>query len=227
MSHTRTAEEIRGDHIRLLGEQLGAVYHELYSEYYWLRLKWQEFVTLFGSAARVDILNASAPAYFHMLQDTLSDDILMHLARLTDSPRSMGKSNLTFMALPELVTEHDPVLQGLIGTAQAECGFARDWRNRRLAHRDLDLALGNAAVALAPATRRSIDRAINSLHGIVNHISTNSFNTQLDPEVIESTGGAEALLYRLRDGIAARQQRLEGLGSGSLDEDDFAPLPPL
>lgn len=227
MSHTRTAEEVRADHIRLLGEQLGAVYHELYSEYYWLRLKWQEFIKLFGSAARVDILNAAAPACFRMLEDVLSDDILMHLARLTDSPRSMGKSNLTFVALPELISDHDPVLQDLIRTAQAECGFARDWRNRRLAHRDLDLALGNAAIALAPATRLSIDRAINSLHAVLNHISATSFDTHLDPEIIESTGGAEALLYGLRDGIAARQRRLERLGSGSPDEDDFAPLPPL
>jgi hypothetical protein len=224
MPHTRTAEELKKEASRVLGEPLGSVFHELTNEYYWLRLKWQEFLQVFGSADRVEILNAAAPEYFQMLQDVLSDDILMHLTRLLDPRRVSGKNTLTFRALPGLLAENDAELDRLLQAALEDAAFARDWRNRRLAHRNLEVAIGHAAEPLAPATRHSIDQAISSLYEILNHLSHEWFNVHLDPEVVEAAGGAEALLYVLRDGARYKQEQLS---QRSHDEDELPPLPPL
>src|SRR5690606_4985825 len=98
MTSSRSSEELRHRYVQVLGAEFGNLYHALESEYFWVRLKWQEFVALFASADRVEILNAAAPAYFLMLQDVLSDDILMHVARLTDPPTTGKKRNLTIQA---------------------------------------------------------------------------------------------------------------------------------
>jgi hypothetical protein len=39
---------------------------------------------------RLDIMNGSAPAFFHMLQGELSDMILPHLSRMTDKQVTAG-----------------------------------------------------------------------------------------------------------------------------------------
>lgn len=205
MTSSRSSEELQRRHIQVLGQELGAVYHALENEYFWVRLKWQEFVALFASAERVEILNAAAPAYFLILQDVLSDDILMHLARLTDPPKTGNKRNLTVRSLPELVTDGDIMLPELVRTVMDKTEFARDWRNRRLAHRDLGLALGESVKSLEPATREAIDVALDSLHAVFSHFSAKHFGEHLDHEVIEARGSAESLLHVLGAGLAHEQ----------------------
>jgi len=213
----------------VFGDHAGFVYRSLENEHFWLRLKWQEFTTLFKSRGRVEILDAAAPDFFGMLQDALSDDILMHIARLTDpaqSYNSKAKANLTVQVLPGLLPNAPAQLTNLVAAAVANAEFARDWRNRRLAHRDLAVALGTSARTLAPATRDSINRAVDSLHDIVAEVSAHYFNAHLASEVVEAPGGAEALLYVLRDGVRYRKQLMDRFLEEDNDHDGFDPLPP-
>ena len=54
--------------------------------------KWNDFVELFGTKeTRIDLLNGSAPRFFRIVQNVLWEETLLHLARLTDSPDSVGK----------------------------------------------------------------------------------------------------------------------------------------
>jgi hypothetical protein len=47
-----------------------------------------------------DRLNRSAPGFFRMLQEQQFETNMLHMARLTDSPNSVGKANLTIRNLP-------------------------------------------------------------------------------------------------------------------------------
>ena len=50
-----------------------------------LHLKWNEYVVLFGTGPeRVDLLNRAAPGFFHLVQDSWWDDLLLHISRMTD-----------------------------------------------------------------------------------------------------------------------------------------------
>lgn len=157
-----TAEEAKNNYIEKMGDALGTQFHALWQEVAWLHIKCTEYLELFGSkSTRVDLLNRAAPAFFSMIQGVLWEDIVLHVARLTDSPTSLGNTNLTIRNLPELV---DPTmteaLRGLVDKGLLETQFCRDWRNRRIAHRDLELATNKSPRPLAAATRKQLNEAL-------------------------------------------------------------------
>lgn len=59
----------------------------------------------------------------------------------------------------EVEAEHIEVAR-LAAEACSACQFARDWRNPRLAHRDLALALDQGAQPLAGVSRQDVERAL-------------------------------------------------------------------
>src|SRR6266581_7125773 len=106
------------------------------------------FETLYAhSAERLQLLNRVAPQFFWQQQATMCEDILLALARITDPPRSVGKEHLTIRGLDRIMPDQalTQEVRDLIAAAVSNCSFARDWRNRRLAHNDLDLKLKQSA----------------------------------------------------------------------------------
>lgn len=219
----QTSEQVRTEYLDRLGPNLGPVFAELKDDLAWLQLKWAEYRELFGgSPERIDLLNGAAGLFFRILQDTLWEDALLHLCRLTD-PASMGrKQNLTIQALPDLCD--DPALKKecalLIEKAIAKVSFARDWRNRRIGHRDLGVALGNAT-PLATGSRADVSAALSAIHGVVNHIHETLLDSTISDEVIAPQTGAEALLYVIRDGLEADSARRERIRSGTFTQADL------
>lgn len=107
---------------------------------------------------RITLLNQAAPFFFRMIQDELWESTLLSLARLTDPSNSQGnpdRSNLTLQALPALTTDVTlkRELDKKISEATKLTAFCRDWRNRRIAHRDLKLALDEPTNPLAEGKR--------------------------------------------------------------------------
>jgi hypothetical protein len=156
----RTPAEVDNHYLVKMGEALGTQFYALWQEVVWLHWNWAEFVELFGTKpTRIELLNQAAPAFFRVVQDTLWEVTLLHIARLTDQSRSGGRNdraNLTIRNLPGLI--HDPelkqVVSGLIETAVDKAGFCRDWRNRHIAHRDLNLALSADEARARPSPVR-------------------------------------------------------------------------
>src|SRR5271166_410378 len=96
-----TADELEKRNIAKMGEALGKQYSALHNEVAILHLYWKEFLELFGTnQKRIDRLNQTAPGFFQMLQDELFQTNVLHIARLTDPPKSVGKDNLTLRNLP-------------------------------------------------------------------------------------------------------------------------------
>jgi hypothetical protein len=215
----RTAEQARGDNIAAMGRDVGEAYSALWQEVAWIHKKWNQYVALFGASSdRIDLLNRAAPSLFRTVQDTLWDDVLLHLARLTDSPRSMGRSNLSLRHFEEVVA-NEPIastVRSLADAAHNASTFARDWRNRRLAHRDLELALGQPVQPLAPASRADIKSAMSALTALLDAVSqyylgsTNMFDFGPD------RADALALLYIIRDGLEFEAQRKKLINRGDL-----------
>jgi len=90
-----------------------------------------------------------------------------------------------------------------------KAAFAREWRNKLIAHHDLDLALNRRAVALPAVTREQIDDVLSDLASLLNLVDEHFNNQTTFYEWIERGEGAAALLYVLRDGIRLDQKRSE------------------
>lgn len=108
MGTVSTSDETKQEYIKQMGEELGLLFYALWKEITWLHLKWHEYVTLFGTkSSRIELLNDVAPLFFRIVQDSLWDDILLHIARTTDPPKSSGKKNLIIRRLASLVTDEE------------------------------------------------------------------------------------------------------------------------
>jgi AbiU2 len=226
MSAERTSEETKQRYIELMGAELGTLFHVLSNELAWLYAKWGEYVELFGTKpSRIDLVNRAAGFFFRIVQDSLWEDALLHIARLTDPPKSAGRQNLTIRRLPELIDDPSTKerVSTLINTATGKSSFCRDWRNRHIAHKDLNLALRKGAEPLEPASRAQVKEALDSLSDILNAVSLHFDDSTTSFEGVGSGRGAISLLYVIDDGLQQEQQRRHRLATGDIRAGDYGP----
>ena len=225
MAEKYESEEAKQEYQKAMGEELGQLFWLLSNECSWLHWKWSDYVILFGSKPeRIDLLNHAAPAFFKLVQDTMWEDILLHMCRLADPPKSCGKHSLTLQRLPDLVsTAMRSDVHSLLQEAIRKCEFARDWRNRRIAHRDLGHALNKHAVPLAQASRKGVRDALKAIVGLLNHVEQQQCGSTTYYDGISPHGNAESLLCVLRNGIEADTSRRRRLISGNPLPEDLRP----
>jgi hypothetical protein len=225
-SRYQSAEEVEANYLKRLGTELGAAFYALHTETTWLFIKWEQFRTLYGTTPeRIELLNEAAPLFFRVLQDSLWEDILLHISRLTDAPQSLGKTNLTIQGLPLLIGEPElrEEVQVLVERAVEQSTFARDWRNRRLAHRDLALALKQSTRELTEASREKVQKAAEAIAATLNCISLRKFESTTGYEYAQHPGDATSLLYVLLEGTTSERRRRDRLRRGEYLPEDLAP----
>jgi len=223
---SRSAEQIKIQNMALMGDELGELYSALWQQVTWLYTKWGEYLTLFGTKqSRIELLNSTAPAFFKTVQDSLWEDVLLHITRITDSPKTAKKDNLSFLRLPGLILDSKlkVTTEQLLTTAIDASAFARDWRNRRIAHSDLKLMLLLSAEPLAAASRSHVQSTLSALAAVLNCISNSYLNstTMFEFCLEPSPGGALTLLHYLHDGQEAKTSRKERVESGIFSPEDI------
>jgi len=210
----KSAGEHRDDCIRLMGQELGEVYAALWQELSWAYRNWREYVVLFGhDEERVELLNAAAPGFFRIVQDTLYEAVVLHIARLTDRPNPGGKPVLSVTRLPSLLSDANlrGDISGLLGEVDAKVAFCRDLRNRHIAHRDLSLATQQSADSLSAGSRRQVADALHALAGVLNKVSLHFDSSETAFDVDTMIGGASLLVDVVREGVAVRNAEFERL----------------
>jgi hypothetical protein len=211
VASTQTQEEVRTEYIAAMGVELGQLQYLLWHDVTSLHLKWVEFRELFATrATRIDLMNETAPAFFSRLEDVLWSDVLLHLSRLTDRPVIAGRQNLTLLRYPPLVESlpiKDSIRAGL-HRVEAATRFARDWRNRRLAHRDYHHAQNPAASPLEEGSRASVEEALEAIRDLMQVPESYFRDTKIGYQhVVQAAGGAWDLLYHLESGLEAKRSR--------------------
>jgi hypothetical protein len=153
-----TYEEARKEYERVMGPQLGEVYHLLWNQCALLHIHWEEYLDLFGKdQEQFDVMNGFAASLFKTIQDALWSGILLHLCRFAD-PRVVGhRKTLSLEALLSY-QESKPIsnFAPLVAEAKDKIRFAQDWRNRTIAHLDLDHARDRGAKPLSTASRAHV-----------------------------------------------------------------------
>ena len=142
----------------------------LFKDIFWLGAKWHEYDALFGSGKpTVDLLNRAAGYLFLIIQDTLWDDLLLHLSRLTGPEKTLSKDNLTIRRLPGLIPDSElrQKIDALVASCVDHCDFVKDHRNKRLAHHDLGMAVEGREKDLTGVSRAQIRQAVDQMRNIV------------------------------------------------------------
>ena len=224
------AEEIERQYVEKMGPKLGDIYYRLFNECARVHEKWSEYAEIFGVKERVELVNSVAPSFFRLLQDVLWDDVLLHIARLTDEAKTAGqRDTLSIRQLPALVNRsaRDEVRQRS-EEALSRAKFARDWRNRRLAHTDLALALGSGnAKPLQTASRALVAESLEAIAATLNIVQKTTSTLRVSCTNLHPGEGALALLYILRDGLDTDAKRRERLSKGEWQPEESGAPPAL
>ena len=227
MAENKSAEQLLEQHIRDMGTDLGTLYNALMNEVAWVHAKWTQYQQLYiHSPERIALLNKVAGHFFRIIQDALLEDIILHLVRLTDPPKSMGRDNLTLCSLPSFISDPPQTTEvnDLIEAAQVACKSARTWRNRRLAHRDLDLALASETEPLPGISYADINAALAAMRAVLNCLEGHYWNSEIAYEHFLMGGGeADSMVYYLSEGVRAEERRRERLQQDNPLPEDLEP----
>jgi hypothetical protein len=208
----QTAEEAREQYVRLMGPDLGRVYDVLRNDLSTALVTWTLYRQLYSSQERITLFNDVAGTFFGVLQDILLRDTLLALARLVDREETGTKQNLTLQRLPSLLCCH-PQLQAAVAadvaSAKSVCEAAVDWRNRRIAHRDLDVALSEEKVPLPEIPFDEINGALTTIAKLLNRLEAhfNKGATVMYEWLEMGGGGVESLVFFLQRGLEAERSR--------------------
>ncbi|MBZ5642529.1 MAG: hypothetical protein LAO19_07210 [Acidobacteriia bacterium] len=211
MSTSRSAKETLAHYIDAMGQELGQVFHATSNELTWIHWRWSQFCTLFGQdESLMHVLNEAAPFFFRIIHDVLFEDTMLAIARITGPPATFSKANLAITKFPELIVRSDlkARISELVIAAQGSATFARDWRNRHLAHRDLDLAVLNPKVQpLATVTRNHVDNALSALRDVLNFVEESYCKEHTAYSHCSVPGDARELLYIINSGLSHERDR--------------------
>ena len=225
MARSLTPDEARSDYIQQMGEPLGKTFYALWQDLAYLYMKWSEYVELYGKKpTRIELLNKSAPLFFRIVQDSLWEDTLLHIARLADPEKSRGKSNLSIQALPGLIGDPNTKksVTEKVAVAIDKAKFCREWRNRHIAHRDLCLALKEGANPLPPASRAKVKEALGAIADVLNAVSHHLMNSTTAFDIQTGSDGVVSLLYVIDDGLKAKVERRNRIKSHEYRQEDLA-----
>jgi hypothetical protein len=208
-----------------MGTELGELFYLLKQDIFQLYVQWNEYVDAYGTnEKRIDLLNRAAAGFARSVQDALWADVLLGLTRLTDPPKSVGKHNLTVTRIPDLLEcDLKNSVEELVEAAVDLATFARDWRNRYFAHRDLQHAIDANAVPLQPASRLKVREALEAIVAIMNRVEAHFCDSTTFYSETRHLNGIVSLLYVLDDGLRFAQEWRARLEAGAPLPSDYQP----
>jgi hypothetical protein len=209
--------------------QLKDVWDFLHAEVVWLHGRWEIYNQLYGeSAARIDLLNRTAPTFFALLQGILLNDVQLTLSKLADPAATLKHPNLTLETLlqrvgklpePELAAQLTPLLERY----QTACASVKARRNKDIAHFDFatQIAPAQKATVLPGPSRAEIGTALIALRVFMATTFGHFERKHLAYEMFSLHDGASQLLFVLKQGL--RYDEL--VDAGTIDLGDLAKSP--
>lgn len=201
MATTRSEDEVENAYLSSMGQELGAAFFQLYRKLTELHIVWQQYRQLFGTDSRtVQLLNRTAGLFFKIIQDELWDSVLLAISRMTDPPNTSGRKNLTIQSLPSLI--ENPGLRAevhdLCKAAVDDVAFAREHRDKRIAHQDHGYTTDRSSHPLNGVSRERVESMLESLRRVMNRLELHFAHTTVMYEGFVDESGAGLLVYRLK-----------------------------
>ena len=223
MTDSRSEEEQRRQrYVAAMGEELADVFIALDQDLQWVIIRWSQFGKLYGGTeGRLEVLNRAAPFFFWVIQQTLWEDVILAVTRMAAPLESMNKANLTIRRLPLLLDEPlRSTVNGHIKEIDDRLPVATLWRNRKLAHRDLNLALKRGP-ELPDGSVADIDGILDSMVKAMNAVTEMFFRSTTAYRQASLIHDADELVYVLRDGLRLEDQRQKRLEAGEYRPEDW------
>jgi hypothetical protein len=189
-----------------------------------------EFKKLYNlSKERIDLMNSTAPNFFSLIQGVFFENIILHIACLTDD-EAMGKNNnLTIYCLLKIFKD-DPIIEELqkqLENSKIAVTKAREWRNKYIGHRDYKLAIDPLENPLPTINYDEIGNAIAELNRLLNivELHLNDSTTMFEGHI--SFTSADNMIRLLNYGNLQWKKRLKRFTEGRIEPGDNEPMPQI
>ena len=196
---------------------IGEVFAGLKSELTWAHGRWDLYRQLFlASERRIALLNECAGVFFRVLQDVLLDDTALVLSKLGDPAKTFNKyPNLSFAQLEQRIIAHGDAqlssnVQGLVAKYAAAIDTFKMWRDKRLAHLDLQTAI-TSPMPLPGITMGMIEAALDAATSILNEVERHFDDATTLYRLFRLRGDADAMIGLLKGGLRYEQLMQEGV----------------
>lgn len=186
-----------------MSPELASYFDALSNELVSIHLRWNQYLTLFADREAIAVLNRTASSFFRMVQDVLFEATLLAIVRIAGKEKSAGNHVLSIETLIKLVRAECQVdMAKLVNDARVAVKDLLKWRHRRIAHRDLSLALKRQdAMPLPAVTRSSIEASLSALDRVLNFVSRAYSGAETHYPTVIVLGDAKDLLYFIRYGL--------------------------
>src|SRR5262249_27563591 len=104
-----------------LPEEVLAIHAGLFRDVSALRLKWDTCLGLLATPEVTALLSDTAPAFFQIVAESLRNDIVQSICRLSDPSRSLGPDDASLATLVGRCPDA-PRVEDLLTAFQAACG---------------------------------------------------------------------------------------------------------
>lgn len=199
-----SAQESRNQCIKSMGADLGAMYYDLNDQLLETLLLWKQYEQLFCvDQATVQVLNDSARTFFGVVQAQFWDAVMLGISRLTDPAMTGKKPNLSISAIPPIISDLQvrAQVESAVAAALIDAEFAREHRNKRIAHNDLVHIQGLAASPLSPASRLKIKAALSSVCAVLEILNGHYRQSVMLYDDLIYDGGAGSVVHLLENGL--------------------------
>jgi hypothetical protein len=117
-------------------EETRAAFAQLYQDVTMLHHKWHLYLELFSTQQSATLLSNVAQACFQVIAESLRNDMLIAICRLSDPSHWLGSEYLSLATLVARCSKV-PNVDALLTAFQSAAGPVRLLRNRRILHNDL------------------------------------------------------------------------------------------
>ena len=206
------------------------LYEPLRTEAVWAWAKWDIFRELYATKARLELLKASAAGFFSLLQQTLFDDILMAISRVTDNPvvgkyRNLTLDDLSAHLARSGLASSRAQFDAIHAQLRVDTEAIRTLRNKVLGHRDLVTAVSGGG-SLATIRSQEVAVALGHLADALNVFERAvGLPTYMYREFIHVDSHTR-LLLQLKKALAYDTHVKSGLIARGADDLTLPPLRP-
>lgn len=119
---------------------------------------------------------------------------------MTDQPQIGKRRNLTVQSLPALVGDSTlrSEIQALCDKALTSAAFAREHRNKRIAHQDHDYLSKRSSNPLSGVSRASVEEMLAALRAVLNRLNNHFRDSTVMYEDFVDESGARLLIHKLK-----------------------------
>ena len=196
--------------------EITEVFNNLQKEIVWLHGRWIIFEQLYSKSEKtVELLNTTAASYFYVTQKSLYYDILMSLSRILDEPHFGKDENLSLEIIIELLDKEKfsnlvDKLREILKKIERQKTVLKKYRNKVVAHKDLDVALKKAEV-FSTINITDIENLLKIIREFMNECEYYFLNSETGYDYFSMPTGARQLITQLQKAKAYDELEKAGL----------------